>query len=245
VLAAERQMDSETLYRQLGRLLETMPDFNTGGGLTSEQMQWLARGRALIAEVDVGTVVEFDTASDMISQGYVSKYLPRAIFAIHKALARAELDAPAAARGAFIPAKNSFDAFAAINKILQSAKKDVFIVDPYLDEAVLTEFGGSIPSAVTLRLLSDQSSVKASLKLAATSWVAQHKADQPLQVRLAKPKELHDRLIIVDGTVAYTLTQSLKDFAKRAPAEIVRADDTAELKISAYEEIWTAAQVVV
>jgi hypothetical protein len=52
-------------------------------------------------------------------------------------------------------------------------------------------------------------------------------------------------LIIVDATVAYTLTQSLKDFAKRAPAEIVRADDTASLKIAAYEDIWSSAEVVV
>jgi hypothetical protein len=77
------------------------------------------------------------------------------------------------------------------------------------------------------------------------SWVTQHGANHPLQVRLAKPRELHDRLIIVDATVAYTLTQSLKDFAKRAPAEIVRADDTASLKIAAYEDIWSSAEVVV
>jgi len=43
---------------------------------------------------------------------------------------------------------------------------------------------------------------------------------------------------------AWILTQSLKDFAKRAPAEIVRADDTAALKIDAYEAIWASAVVV-
>jgi hypothetical protein len=31
----------------------------------------------------------------------------------------------------------------------------------------------------------------------------------------------------------------LKDFAKRAPAEIIRADSIAALKVEAYEQIWT------
>ena len=164
---------------------------------------------------------------------------------LYQAMAAAELKVPASARGAFIPARNSFDAFAAITKVLQSATKDVLIVDPYMDETILTEFGGSIPDAVSLRLLSDQSTVKASLAPAARAWTDQHRTSRPLAVRLAAPKALHDRVILIDGTTAWTVTQSLKDFAKRSPAEIVRADDTAALKISAYEFVWSSASIVV
>ena len=64
-------------------------------------------------------------------------------------------------------------------------------------------------------------------------------------VRLAPSKTLHDRAILIDRITAWTLTQSLKDFAKRSPAEIVRADDTAILKIAAYENLWTSAQIIV
>jgi hypothetical protein len=46
----------------------------------------------------------------------------------------------------------------------------------------------------------------------------------------------------VDGTQAWVLTQSLNAFATRAPASIVRVDDeTAALKIAAYEDMWAAA----
>jgi hypothetical protein len=62
---------------------------------------------------------------------------------------------------------------------------------------------------------------------------------------LAPAKALHDRAIFIDKTTAWTLTQSLKDFAKRSPAEIVRADDVAALKIDAYENIWAKAKIVV
>jgi hypothetical protein len=158
-------MDPETLYRRLGRLLETLPDFSTpGGALTSEQMQWLAQGRILIREAyaDPKVLIDFDHACDLLEGGHREKGLQTAVFALHKALAKAELKAPATAQGAFIPAKNSFDAFTAINRILRNAKKDVLIVDPYLDEAVLTEFGTSVSDGIPLRLLSDQSSVKVS-----------------------------------------------------------------------------------
>jgi hypothetical protein len=37
----------------------------------------------------------------------------------------------------------------------------------------------------------------------------------------------------------------LKDFAKRAPAEIVRADSIAALKVDAYEHIWASAKSIV
>jgi hypothetical protein len=128
---------------------------------------------------------------------------------------------------------------------LQSAKTDVLIVDPYLDETILTKFGGSIPDGASLRLLSDQTSVKASLPPAARTWASQHGAARSLAFRLPPPKVLHDRLAIIDKSVAWTLTQSFKDFAKRSPAEIVRADDTAALKIAAYETIWIGATVIV
>jgi hypothetical protein len=68
---------------------------------------------------------------------------------------------------------------------------------------------------------------------------------QPLEVRFAPARTLHDRAFLVDGERAWTVTQSLKDLAKRSPAEIVRADDTAALKIAAYEQIWSSAKVVV
>ena len=163
---------------------------------------------------------------------------------LYRVLAAAELKAPPSARGAFIPAGGSFDAFAALAKVQQTANKEVLIVDPYMDETALTEFGGAVPAGVLLRLLADQSSHKPTLQPAATRWASQHGASRPIQVRLAPQRSLHDRAIFIDRIIAWILTQSLKDFAKRSPAEIVRADDTAALKIDAYEAIWASAVVV-
>jgi hypothetical protein len=76
-----------------------------------------------------------------------------------------ELRAPASVKGTFIPVGHSFDAFAALAKVLQGATRDVLIVDPFMDETVLSEFGGTVSSGVTLRLLADQASQKQSYSL--------------------------------------------------------------------------------
>jgi hypothetical protein len=59
---------------------------------------------------------------------------------LYRALARAELKAPAAAQGAFVPAGNVLDAFAMVGKILGEAEGDVLIVDRYANNKVLTDF---------------------------------------------------------------------------------------------------------
>ncbi len=207
-------MDPETLYRQLGRLIETAPNFNFMGDLAAEHLQWIGRANVLIkASGDISLQAEFSIASGAMSGPRRGEATKKAMMVLYKVLADAELRAPAGAQGAFIPVGNSFDAFAALTKVLSAATRDILIVDPYLDETVLTDFSGAVPVGVGLRL--------------------------------AAPRMLHDRVILIDGTAAWTLTQSIKDFAKRSPAEIVRAEDTASLKIAAYEDIWKNSSVIV
>jgi len=230
---------SENLHRQLGRLIEAMPDFNTCDLTSPEVNQWLGRAFALVKETgDAYDLITFKSNVTALGSIYASEN-NSAISSIHsiiyRALALAEQAAPEGSSGAFIPVGNSFDAFPTLSKILGNAKKDVFIIDPYMDEITHTEFGTAVPESISLRLMADQKDHKATLIPAAQKCVSQYNTTRPLNVRLAAPQSLHDRAIFIDGTIAYTLTQSLNAFAKRSPAEIIKADDTANLKIVAYE----------
>jgi hypothetical protein len=232
-------MDPEALYQQVGRLIETMPDL-TAFPTPADTQRWLGRADALMGETgDVTDRIEFRAATAALLNIESLQQI------LYRVLGSAELKAPARARGTFIPVGNSFDAFAALSKVLQTATADVLIVDPYMDATALTDFAGAVASGVMLRLLSDKATRTPTLEPAAIAWVTQYGATHPLQVRLAPSKALHDRAILIDKTTAWTLTQSLKDFAKRSPAEIVRADDIAALKVDAYEEIWDRARIVV
>lgn len=236
--------DPETLYRQLGRLIETMPDL-TVSPLSNEVHLWLGRAYAILKEVDNSAAIRFSVKAESLGTflgAQADKDIKNIVF---QCFAIAERKAPVSASGSFIPVGNSFDAFAALSKILQKATKDVLIIDPYMDDTTLTEFGTAVPENVNIRLMTDQASYKSNLLPAANKWVQQYGIVRPLLVRLAPQKTLHDRAIFIDQTAAWTLTQSLKDFAKRSPAEIIRANDTAALKITAYENVWNSAQIVI
>jgi hypothetical protein len=62
-------------------------------------------------------------------------------------------------------------------------------------------------------------------------------------VRLAAPKKLHDRLIVIDDVDVWVLTQSLNKLVQRSHATITRVvdRDAAALKMAVYDEIWSTA----
>jgi hypothetical protein len=251
-------INPEALYRQLGQLVAEMPDNLAGpGDLTPDTHRWLGRAAALIGELnesfDLGSTarhmtlmdrVSFKSASDGLF-GISRQHNAHQITAIlHRALATAELGAPTAAQGAFIAVGAAFSAFQVIGKVLSDAKKDVFIIDAYMDAKVLTDFALLATEQVAIRLLADSFYTKAAaLQPAAMRWVQQYGAARPLETRLTEPRLLHDRLIIIDGAHVWSLTQSLKDLASRSPASVLRVEgDIAKLKVDAYEKFWVDAK---
>lgn len=235
-------LQPELLYRQICRLIETMPDL-TSKPVSNETRLWLGRVYSAVSEVgNIADALSISQSSSELGHEWMSISAVQEIQnVIFRAFGVAEAKAPPGLAGTFIPVGASFDAFAAIGKVLESAKVDIMIVDPYLDHKVLNEFARAMSESVPLRLLADATYVKDSLKPAALAWINQYGTRRPLEVRVAPAKALHDRAIFVDKRIAWSLSQSLNHFAVRAPAEIFRADDTAQLKIDAYEASWSAA----
>jgi hypothetical protein len=233
----------EALYLQLGQLVAEMPDL-TNAPITQDLNQWLGRASALVKEVgNLADVVAINVAANNLNSVLRDSHAQSIAAIVHRALAVAEMNAPAGAKGAFIAAGSSFDAFSAVGKVLARAQGDILIVDPYADGKALTDFAVQASEGVAIRILAGQSEHKATLSPAAQNWAKQFADTRPLEVRLAPAKTLHDRLIILDGKEAWSLTQSLNAFAARSPATIVRLDDEiAAMKVAAYEPLWQAAQ---
>jgi len=240
-------MDPQALYTQLGRLIESAPNFGGASRLTAEQHKWLGQAHALVTQA--GAIADAVTIAQSVPNLTNGMAVTRAraqeaiLGAVYRALATAELAAPANAQGAFIPAGNAFDAHVAFAKVFGAATKEVLIVDPYMDDKALTEFGVLAPEGTTIRLLSDERTFKPALPPAVAKWREQYKISRPLEAKLAPPSSLHDRLVIVDQRDVWVLTQSTNAFATRAPASIVRVDpETAALKLAAYVTVWTASK---
>lgn len=234
----------EQLYVRLGTLLQEVPSFATGDFLSPEEDMWLARAVALLEASNPNDAVEAKHAvkrahtttlgfERMQEGGFIVSVLRRA-------LARTELQVPASAQGAFIPAGDVYEAFAAVGKILGAAQIDVFLVDPYADEKLLGEYAAQAPEGISVRVLTDDKRMKATLVPATRKWQQQYGDERPLEVRTSTTR-VHDRLIIIDRATAYMVGQSFKDLAVDAPTTISRtADEIAKLKIESHEEMWNS-----
>ena len=230
-------------HARITELIDNEPEFSTFG---APEHRWLGRVGALLRE----HLEMIDLASLSVAErglgtphGFVS-----GMHVIRNLLFRvqAELDAklPAQVQGSYLPAASPMDAFVAVSRVLSSAKGSILIVDPYLDHTVLEGFLTTIPPGVALRLLADSSYVRlnAGLMAGADSWQRQYAAERPLQLRFTAAKALHDRLVIVDDSEVWLVSQSFKDLAQRSPASIARAaPEVAALKVSYYASAWEAA----
>ncbi|SHG09153.1 hypothetical protein SAMN05443248_0250 [Bradyrhizobium erythrophlei] len=236
-------LTAEAIYLRVGSLIADAPDLKADP--TPETHRWVAQVLALIEAgelVNSASIATFKVASQNM-EGPLRDLNAGTILSIaHQALAKAELHAPAELQGAFIAAGHAFDAFAAVGKALGTATGDVFIVDPYAEAKLLTDYAVLAPETVSLRVLTEATYSKA-LKPAAEHWRQQMK--QALEVRLGAPRTLHDRLILIDGKTAFVLGQSFKDLATRAHTSLVRMPpDAGKLKIEAYELMWSSATLL-
>lgn len=141
---------------------------------------------------------------------------------IYRALAKAELDAPAATRGRFIVGGNTFDAYAVVSKVVLTAKADALLIDPYADASLVTDYAVLASDNVSIRVLA-RTDRKPLIKPALVHWAHQFKTTRPLDVRLASDKMMHDWLIIVDRSAVYDIGQSFNKLAARAHTTIVRS----------------------
>src|SRR5262249_39532378 len=87
--------EPEVLYRQIGRLIETAPDFSGLGDLNAEQLRWLGRARALVvASNDPAQNIEFDFAAKVMQSARRGDAAQTIMRVLYNALASAELKAP-------------------------------------------------------------------------------------------------------------------------------------------------------
>jgi hypothetical protein len=113
--------------------------------LPRSTQEWLGGVGALIAASgDAADIAAFNTfASGLATPMMQPSSAQNLTIVVYRALAKAELNAPAAVQGMFVPAGNPFDAMMAVGKVLGNARHDILIVDPYLDEKALKDFAVS------------------------------------------------------------------------------------------------------
>lgn len=204
---------------------------------------WLAKAVVLVELTgNLADEIMLSTISNRIGSVNQMSGDKQAIAAIvNRALAKAEMMAPASISGKFITSGNTFDAFAAVGKVLGRAKRVALFVDPFADHKLLEEYALLAPDGTTIQVLT-RSKQELTLLPAAQHWRNQFGASRPLEIRLLPPHHLHDRYIFIDGTEAWSLGQSFNVLAARAHTTVERAEPGTEtLKIEAFASLWEDA----
>lgn len=242
-------MDPTEALRRMLALLQDEPNLRAiddDYSCPAATLKWLGQLHAVVSAMKrSGDEISLNLATQQLlkTKGQLGSAEIRAV--LYRSLAAAELAAPASEQGAFIAAGNELDAYAAISKLIASATKDLLIVDPYMDGKALSDFMPSAEEGVTLRIMVDEAAMKLTLAPALEKWKLQFGVSRPLEVRLASPRSLHDRLVVVDGIEVWSLTQSLKDFASRSHGSVLKAGtETASLKVNAYDRMWQEARSI-
>jgi hypothetical protein len=246
--------DSEAhqTYVQLGVLLAATPNLRAvdqSSNVPDETLIWLGELEGVISLMGyaAGTSsIELNSAIRFLIKSRGGNEYAASIKQIaYRCLAVARLKSPVLAQSAFIPTGADFDAIVVLSKIFGSAKSAILIVDPYLDASVLSDFAILAKEGINIALLADATGYRPDLEPATRSWIKQYGARRPLCVKLAPNRTLHDRVLLIDQTEAWILTQSLKDFADRSPATVQRVDqELAAMKFQAYADVWNASQMI-
>ena len=99
-----------------------------------------------------------------------------------------------------------YDAYSFINDILKLAKKEVVLIDNYIDETVFTLFS-KYPN---IKIKIYTANITKQLKLDFEKYSKQYK-----NIELLEFKNSHDRFLIIDKKEVYHLGASLKDLGKK------------------------------
>ncbi len=99
-----------------------------------------------------------------------------------------------------------FDAYVFVNDLLKSAKKEIILIDNYVDDTVLTLF--SKYQELQFKIITK--SISKQLKLDIERYNSQYK-----NLKIQISNKVHDRFLIIDKKEAYHIGASLKDLGKK------------------------------
>jgi hypothetical protein len=230
----------EKLLVELEDTIRTQPPQGTLRHNTPENRQWIGRAVAAVATWDVGAGVQAREYAGFLRQtGNRQAYEQggRLLDLLYEVQAVVRLRTIGPVNTA-IGQGLVFDYFDEIRKIIETANKDVFFIDPYLEADFVSRYLPHVRAAVTIRLLTRERIT--TLLPAVTAFAQQSQAS--IEVRTASG--FHDRYVIVDGAACYQSGASFKDGARNAPTTVTQVGDAFTAVRDTYESIWNAGKRV-
>lgn len=228
-------MTPQVLLDSLRRLIRDEPPLQGKGTYEAVQHEWLGRASHLIRQWNQTQAIGFQVAVRAMA-GNLNRQMNygTVLTMIYEAITSLESNLPADTGQVFGPGA-VYDFFKALNELVGSTTRSIFIVDPYMDNTIFDSYLSNIGSSVVVRLL--VSNCADSVKVAAKAFSKQ----RGIEVSVRRSLGLHDRVIFIDSSQCWVLGASIKDAAAKKPTYLAPiSSDLVPEKLRLYEELWMA-----
>lgn len=220
-------------------LIEAAPALTYQCDLTEGDLRWMGRVEALLeAAGGMNDLLDFRVARKQL--GTYTHSRDAILIPLINAYHRLELTSPMSQQGNFIPPGETWSGYAAIVRLIQRGATELLLVDPYMDATLFTELLPHSQTKQGVRCLTSKQKNHAALIAAYSKWKKDEIGQQkPVELRIAPPRSLHDRIVIVDRTEVWEVSQSFKDIAARSPASVsLSQGELARDKMRHYLDLW-------
>ncbi len=231
-------MTKDQLLAEFEDLLRSVPSNDALRDHSSSHFEWVGHAAAVVERWDIARTPSVLIAVDKAqsSNSHLRMLGVRALTMLLQQ-GRADLRMEVGKLSVVVAPGQVFEYFDELRKAIETARLEVFFVDPYLDAEFVGRYLPQVPPTVLVRLLAGK---KMAALLPAVDIFAKQ-TGATIQVRSSTA--LHDRYLFVDRSACYLSGASFKDGAKNAPVTLTQIVDGFPAMFATYEGLWNAAQV--
>ncbi|MGR3760751.1 hypothetical protein ACUXV3_11565 [Roseobacteraceae bacterium NS-SX3] len=241
-LLGDGPAEKQVLLLKLLHEFETAPHFGEKyvADADSEPQRWIARIGALLARVGVEHKINFQTTKHTTVQFWSLSREPfrqQLLAAAEEIQLALELDGHEDI-GRVYGSQQQYDFLCDLREIILGAQSEVFVVDPYFDGQAFETYLSPLGGGCLVRVLCSRYASEVAGHM--TAFAAQH----TVAPELRKSKNLHDRLVIIDGSDCWIVGGSIKDAGRKPTYLVPLQPGIAPTKIDIYEGLWREAKPV-
>lgn len=229
-------VDPKDILIEVEDLIRTLPDLEYGW-FGENALDWLGRARAILDLPQLGVSIESKIAiqnasSSMSNESWRGKTALRILLNQIRHSMRMQTVGPLSVA---VDKGMIFDYFDALKKIIEEARTDVLIVDPYLDSDFVSRYFPYIAPSAQIRILTSK---HINTLIPAVSLYCQQ-YNRPAEIR--KATHIHDRFVFIDGIRGFQSGASFHQGGIKAPTTLTEISDTLTEVKAIYERDWAAA----
>lgn len=128
--------------------------------------------------------------------------------------------------------------FSDLKNIMASASAQISIIDPYFDGTAFDDYLSEVNNQINIEILTSRYTDDI------LQYANKHRAQYGSNIEIRKSKEIHDRVIFVDGKECWVVGASIEDAGKKPTYLIPLSSELALEKLRIYSDVYNTASVV-